>query len=207
MVPLCQSQLNELKTEMEETGRTWTQAQVAALVETRFRVSLPRRRLFERLTRWGLAVPGRRRSGGLSGLSPVQLHELRAVLETLPREQGYVARRWSRRLIAEWVARRFGVRYTRASIPKVLRRAGCPAIRKCGSYRDLSRVSERCEWTQLHDRVYAPKCGPDKEDRRDEGHKEIHVGKRRIHGADCDDDGDHSEIDGGHGERVPSQSG
>lgn len=102
----------------------WEQRYIAQYLSDRFELQYPRKGLYRRLMRWGVAVPARASAGGTCALAAEQRLTLTAALAMPPEACGYSEARWSRALVAQFIFDRFHIQYACGSIPHVLRRAG-----------------------------------------------------------------------------------
>jgi transposase len=101
----------------------WNQRTIASWLEQHCALCYPIRGLYRRLNRWGV-FPNRAAVGGRCALTRHQREEVKNVMAAPPHQCGYCARRWSRALVARLILDRFGICYSPASIPHLLRSLG-----------------------------------------------------------------------------------
>lgn len=127
-------QMSELNAALARTpqengiyGNIWTQRRVAAFIAQRFGVECRPYAVNRLLARLHIQPHHRAPRGGAMALNSEQVVELVKTLSTPPAVTDGVRRRWTRRSIARFIQDRFHVRYSPASIPRLLRRCRIPS--------------------------------------------------------------------------------
>ncbi|WP_415923153.1 winged helix-turn-helix domain-containing protein [Steroidobacter sp.] len=120
----------------------WNQRTIASWLDQHSALRYPIRGLYRRLNRWGV-FPNRAAVGGACALTLHQREEVKKVMAAPPRQCGYCARRWSRASVARLILDRFGICYSPASIPHLLRSLGVSlrAVRSVPNARASSPAS------------------------------------------------------------------
>lgn len=111
--------LEQAPTELGLAEDTWSRAQLAQLIETRFRVRYSPQYAARLVRTLGLELAMARRK---RRLQRAQVRQLGQLLLDSPQDAGLQGDRWTPSSIAELIFRRFGVRYHTRSISRVLRR-------------------------------------------------------------------------------------
>lgn len=103
-------------------GHSWTRSSVAELIFKRFGVRYHSRSISRVLRRWRIDPPEASTAERSVAFTATDIGELRNALARTPQDVGLEGQIWTRRQIALFLERRFGVRYSACTLNRLLTR-------------------------------------------------------------------------------------